>query len=378
MQHDEVIWQLIMHGHCSFRAKTKTQNFCRNEYNVTGLCNRSSCPLANSRYATIREDGGRCYLYIKARELRGGERGELTGTIERAHTPKNMWQKIRLKRQYAQARGACEGARGRARPPGALAQVDEHLAHWPKFLVHKNKQRLTKITQYLIRMRKLQLKVKTKLVTMPARKEKQLRRKEAKAEAAAQLEASIEKELLARLQSGTYGDIYNFPMRQYEKVLGQEAEMEDAEMAREEEEEVEEYVEGDEEEEEEEEEGEEELEWVAEEDLGFDPEEESDMEDYYSEEEESGDEDAGGSSEGDEGAGAGPSGRGASSDEEGGGGGGAAGPGGKRKAVPPRPAAARGNAAAAAAAGGGKGAKRRRGRVEIEYEEEREDVRQRR
>jgi protein MAK16 len=32
----QVIWQLVMHGHCSFRAKTKTQNFCRNEYNVTG------------------------------------------------------------------------------------------------------------------------------------------------------------------------------------------------------------------------------------------------------------------------------------------------------------------------------------------------------
>ena len=32
----QVVWQLIAHGHCSFRAKTITQNFCRNEYNVTG------------------------------------------------------------------------------------------------------------------------------------------------------------------------------------------------------------------------------------------------------------------------------------------------------------------------------------------------------
>ncbi len=33
-------------------------------------------------------------------------------TIERAHTPKNLWQKIRLKRQYAQVRGPAEAGPG--------------------------------------------------------------------------------------------------------------------------------------------------------------------------------------------------------------------------------------------------------------------------
>ncbi|KAL3144822.1 hypothetical protein ABBQ38_001931 [Trebouxia sp. C0009 RCD-2024] len=256
MQHDEVIWQVINHDHCSFKAKTKTLNFCRNEYNVTGLCNRSSCPLANSRYATIREENGRIYLYMKS--------------IERAHTPSHMWQKIRLKKQYAEA----------------LKQLDEHLEFWPKFLVHKNKQRLTKITQYLIRMRKLALKIRPKLVPLARRTEKRERQREAKAEVAAQLEKSIEKELLERLQKGVYPtDIVNINMKEYEKVLDAETQADD---------EAEEYFEADEDEEEEEEDlneeqeveyeddEEEQVEYLEDSEVDFssdDDDEEDDMED---------------------------------------------------------------------------------------------------
>lgn len=129
MQNDDVIWQIINHQFCSFKTKiAKERTFCQHPYNVTGLCIRSACPLANSRYATIREEEGDCYLFIK--------------TIERAHTPKNMWEKIKLPSNYVKA----------------LELVSTELEHFPKYLVHRNKQRLTKIHQMLIRMRKLKLK----------------------------------------------------------------------------------------------------------------------------------------------------------------------------------------------------------------------------
>ncbi|XP_047957951.1 protein MAK16 homolog [Salvia hispanica] len=215
MQHDEVIWQVIRHKHCSFMAKIETGIFCRNPYNVTGICNRSSCPLANSRYATIRDHDGVFYLYMK--------------TIERAHMPNKLWERVKMPRNYAKA----------------LELIDKHMMYWPKLLVHKTKQRLTKMTQMRIRMRKLALKTREKIMTVPTKQKKREARREEKAEKAALLEKSIEKELLERLKKGVYGDIYNYPVDKYNEILDKE-EVGKATISEDEEEEepVIEYVEG--------------------------------------------------------------------------------------------------------------------------------------
>lgn len=100
--------------------------------------------------------------------------------------------------------------------------INKHLEFWPKLLVHKIKQRLTKMTQYRIRMRKLQLKVREKVMTVPRKKTQLDISRMEKAEKAAQLEKNIESELKERLKKGVYGNIYNIPFKEFDVVLGME------------------------------------------------------------------------------------------------------------------------------------------------------------
>jgi len=192
MQNDESIWSCIGNtGFCSFKVKVKTppQVFCRNEHNVTGICSKVTCPLANSNYATVIEKEGVCYLYMK--------------TVERAHTPKNMWERIKLSRNFGEA----------------LQQIDANLQFWPNHMINRVKQRLTRIRQTLIRMRKLSLR--DRQVALVPVKQKTVRReraREEKAEQAANVEKAVSEELMDRLRKGTYA-IYNYPSTLFNRAV---------------------------------------------------------------------------------------------------------------------------------------------------------------
>lgn len=190
MHNDEVVWQVLGNNFCSYKAKILNDTFCRNPYNVTGLCNKVSCPLSNGYYATVIEEDGTCYLCLK--------------TIERAHLPRMMWERIELSSNYQKA----------------LEQITIKMKNvYKDHQIHRCKQRFTRLRQTLTRMRQMQLEPEKNLVAIKKKTERREEARERKAQIAAKLDVSIEQELLQRLKQGVYGDIYNHDRKIFESLL---------------------------------------------------------------------------------------------------------------------------------------------------------------
>jgi protein MAK16 len=201
MNHDEVMWNVMGQGFCSFKVMTRDDKvrFCRNPYNVTGLCSKATCPLSNAQYSTIVEHEDELYLYIK--------------TAERAHLPRRQWEKVKLDPSF----------------PKALEQLDEELQWWDRRHVNKVKARLLRLKQYLMRKRKMMLEPQVEFVSVNKRQEHKLIRREEKAERAARIELEIERELLDRLKKGAYDSVINYNAEVFDKMLDDEAIEEDEE-----------------------------------------------------------------------------------------------------------------------------------------------------
>ncbi|SCM00021.1 protein MAK16, putative [Plasmodium chabaudi adami] len=195
MYNDSVTWEILGQGKCSFKKKTEQQMFCLNDYNVTGLCTKVNCPLSNSVYGTVILDKGEIYLYLKC--------------PERAHLPSELWSKISLTLNKKES----------------FNIIYKEMKHTHNIKqIKKCMKRYIRIKEILKRSRKLVLQKQLKLVPIKKKTERRDRTRENKALKAANILNNVEAELINRLNTGVYGNLYKF-LTPKKKIKNKESEL---------------------------------------------------------------------------------------------------------------------------------------------------------
>ncbi|EAY08441.1 Mak16 protein [Trichomonas vaginalis G3] len=187
---DSLVWEILKFENCCFRVKTDTLIFCRNEDNVTGICDRKSCSLANSQYGTVMLEKGKLILKTK--------------TAERAHMPSKMWQKIELPEN----------------PEEAYKIIEYEMQYWDAWLIEKVKFRYGRLLETLQNMREMRKK-EGQVKSLPIKKKIERRNatREQRALNVAHVEYSVQEELKRRLKAGEYGEIYNLNQAEFQDNL---------------------------------------------------------------------------------------------------------------------------------------------------------------
>ena len=201
MLYDSITWSIIGLGKnsfCSYKVKIDSgEAFCRNPYNVTGKCSKTSCPLVNFQYATVLETKNKLYLCMK--------------TEERKQTPLHQWERVELPSNFKDV----------------LRVIDSHLMWWSKTIRLRCKQRAVRLTQMLIRRKKnLAIDRGTEWVRVHKKVERRVEARERKAIRTLRPEGLIEKELLKRLREGAYDAETNCDTQDLEELFRVEQEAE--------------------------------------------------------------------------------------------------------------------------------------------------------
>ncbi|ORD95091.1 mitogen_activated protein kinase [Enterospora canceri] len=173
---DRKIWDSIGNKKtCAYRMGSRKDTLCKNKYNLTGICSEFSCPLANTKYATIRFENEKVLLCVKE--------------PERSTTPVTMWEEIELGYDYKKA----------------LETIENKLADFDQIAIDRCKNRLTQCFEALERIIEMSKTPQDQLV---ARKKRMTRREKVRALKALNtinFEKEVGDELMERLKTGVYG-----------------------------------------------------------------------------------------------------------------------------------------------------------------------------